>query len=67
MEKLKQAGNIVGDLYGNTVASSKMFIFGNSIFNYPLSKYFEIMGSGTLVMTNEPLTSDLLMGQTMPQ
>lgn len=60
MEKLQKEGYIVGDLYGKTVASSKVFIFGNSIFNYPLSKYFEIMGSGTMVMANTPQASDEL-------
>lgn len=60
IEKLKQEGYIVGDLYGKTVASSKIFIFGNSIFSYPLSKYFEIMGSGTLVMANEPQSAEAL-------
>ena len=54
IEKLKSEGYIVGDLYGKVIASSKIFLFGNSIFRYPLSKYFEIMGSRTLVMANEP-------------
>lgn len=52
-ELLKQ-GFIVGKKYAETIARSKVFIFGNSIFRYPLSKYFEIMGSGTLVMANKP-------------
>jgi len=60
IEKLKQEGYIVGDLYSQTLASSKVFIFGNSIFQYPISKYFEIMGSGTLVMANEPQSAEAL-------
>lgn len=57
IEQLKSEGYIVGDLYSKVVASSKVFLFGNSIFDYPLSKYFEIMGSGTLVMANAPQTA----------
>jgi glycosyltransferase involved in cell wall biosynthesis len=58
-ELLKQ-GYIVGEKYAETIAKSKVFIFGSSIFRYPLSKYFEIMGSGTLVMANKPQTSEKL-------
>lgn len=60
IETLKQQGHIVGDLYAETVAKSSVFIFGNSIFNYPLSKYFEITGSGTLAMADEPTTAEQL-------
>ena len=60
IEKLKHEGYIVGDLYAKTIASSKIFIFGNSIFQYPLSKYFEIMGSRTLILANTPQTSEEL-------
>lgn len=57
---LKKEGYIVGDIYADVVARSKIFIFGSSIFKYPLSKYFEIMGSGTLVMADKPQTAETL-------
>jgi spore maturation protein CgeB len=53
---LKKDGYLVGDKYSDIIARSKIFIFGNSIFDYPLSKYFEIMGSRTLVMADKPQT-----------
>lgn len=57
IEDLLKKGYIVGDKYSEIISRSKIFIFGNSIFKYPLSKYFEIMGSGTLVMANKPQSS----------
>jgi hypothetical protein len=53
---LTKQGYVVGDNYARTIARSKIFIFGNSVFDYPLSKYFEVMGSGTLVMADKPQT-----------
>lgn len=57
---LIQQGYIVGEKYAEVVAKSKIFIFGSSIFNYPLSKYFEIMGSGTLAMADRPQSAEEL-------
>lgn len=51
---LSKEGYFVGKGYADVVARSKIFIFGNSIFDYPVSKYFEVMGSGTLVMADKP-------------
>jgi len=45
---------LVGEDYAKTVAQSKIFIFGSSIFRYPLTKYMEGMMSGSLVMADEP-------------
>ena len=58
--QLLEQGYIVGEKYAETIAKSKIFIFGNSIFRYPLTKYFEIMGSGTLVMANKPQSAEYL-------
>lgn len=60
ISKLLEQGYIVGKKYAETIAKSKVFIFGNSIFRYPLTKYFEIMGSGTLLMANKPQSADEL-------
>jgi hypothetical protein len=57
---LEKQSYIVGGNYARTVARSKIFIFGSSIFNYPVSKYFEVMGSGTLVMADKPQTGEKL-------
>ena len=60
ISKLLEQGHIVGKKYAETIAKSKVFIFGNSIFRYPLTKYFEIMGSGTLLMANKPQSAEEL-------
>ncbi|MCW4050850.1 MAG: glycosyltransferase [Candidatus Bathyarchaeota archaeon] len=60
IERLKSEGHIVGDIYAETVARSRIFIFGNSIFSYPLSKYFEITGSRTVAMADKPTSAEVL-------
>jgi len=60
ISELLSQGYIVGERYAEVLAKSKVFIFGSSIFRYPLSKYFEVMGSGTLVMADEPQTAQQL-------
>lgn len=57
---LIKQGFIVGGKYAETVAKSKIFVFGNSIFDYPLSKYFEVMGCATLVMADKPQSAEEL-------
>ena len=57
ISNLLEQGYIVGEKYADTIARSKIFIFGNSVLRYPVSKYFEVMGSGSLVMANEPQTA----------
>jgi len=54
IRELEKQGYIVGPRYAETIAKAKVFIFGTSIFRYPVSKFFEIMGSGTLVMADTP-------------
>lgn len=58
--ELEKQGYIVGPKYAETIAKAKVFIFGSSIFRYPVSKFFEIMGSGTLVMADRPQSADEL-------
>jgi len=60
ISELLNQGYVVGERYAETIARSKVFIFGSSIFRYPLSKYFEVMGSGALVMADEPQTAQQL-------
>lgn len=55
---LKEAGYIVGDVYNETLSRSKVFIFGSSIYRYPLLKYVEGWGAGTLVMADKPLGAE---------
>ncbi len=60
IQELEKQGYIVGTRYAETIAKAKVFIFGSSIFRYPVSKFFEIMGSGTLVMADRPQSADEL-------
>ena len=53
-------GFIVGEKYAEVLARTKIFIFGSSIFRYPLSKFFEVMGSGALVLADEPQSAEEL-------
>ncbi len=60
IRELEKQGYVVGPRYAETVAKSKVFVFGTSIFRYPVSKFFEIMGSGTLVMADKPQSAEEL-------
>jgi len=51
---LKKQGHIVGDVYTEALARSKIFIFGSSIYKYPLLKYFEAWGCGTCILADKP-------------
>ena len=44
--------------YAKILAQSKIFIFGTSIHNYPVAKFFEAMASNTLVMAPMPLDGE---------
>jgi len=44
--------------YAKVLAQSKIFIFGTSIWNYPLAKFFEAMACNTLVMAPMPLNGE---------
>jgi len=46
--------------YSKVLAKSKIFIFGTSILNYPLAKFFEGMACNTLVMAPMPYDSQEL-------
>jgi len=56
-DMLKKGGYIVGSKYINTLKRSKVFIFGNSRFKYPLKRIVEGWSCGTLVVCDKPLTS----------
>jgi len=56
-EKISQ-GHIAGRVYNETLSRSKVFIFGSSIYRYPLLKYVEGWGAGTLVMADKPLGAE---------
>ena len=49
--------HFVGSKYADILAHSKIFIFGTSIFKYPLLKFPEGMASRTCVMSDTPLTA----------
>jgi len=57
MKVLKKWGFTVGDEYANVLARSRAFIFGTSIYKYPLLKFMEGWASRTCVVADEPLTS----------
>lgn len=50
----------VGDKYVEALGRSKVFIFGTSVFKYPLLKFFEAMACGACVMADVPLTAEEL-------
>lgn len=50
----------VGIDYATILARSKIFIFGSSVFKYPVSKFFEGMACGVLVMADKPQTAEKL-------
>lgn len=60
IHNLASQGYYVGSKYSEVLSSCNVFIFGSSIFRYPLSKYFEAMACGALVMADKPQTSEAL-------
>jgi len=50
-----EKGHIVGEKYADYLSRSKCFLFGTSVFKYPLLKFFEGMASGTCVFSDLPL------------
>lgn len=50
----------VGSRYATVLALSKIFIFGTSIFKYPLLKFPEAMACKTCVMADTPYTAEEL-------
>lgn len=51
---------LVREDYAKAVAESKIFIFGGSMFRYPLTKYLEGLMSGALVMADLPFHAEEL-------
>jgi hypothetical protein len=60
MERLHKLGYVVGPRYVEALQKTKVFIFGTSIYLYPLTKFCEAMSTGAMVMSNQPLTMDAL-------
>lgn len=48
-------GDIVGEKYADYLSRTKCFLFGTSVFKYPLLKFFEGMASGCCVFSDLPL------------
>lgn len=49
VQKVNQ-GSLVGDEYAKEINRSKMFLTCNSIYEYTLMKYFEVLGCNTLLL-----------------
>jgi len=49
-----------GPRYADALSKTRFFIFGCSIFRYPLAKYFESMAAGCVVFANEPASAEKL-------
>lgn len=50
-----EQGHIVGRVYANHLSRAKCFLFGTSVFRYPLLKFFEGMASGACIFSDLPL------------
>lgn len=57
-KQMEKQGHIVGDVYNEALSRSKVFIFDCSIYRYPLLKYVEGWGAGTLIMADKPLGAE---------
>lgn len=53
-------GYLVGSKYAEALAHSKVFLFGTSVYRYPLAKFYEGMACGTCVMADVPLSAEEL-------
>lgn len=53
-------GYFVGWKYADALAHSKIFIFGTSVFKYPLMKFYEGMACGACVMADVPVSAEEL-------
>ncbi|RST76321.1 glycosyltransferase family 1 protein [Siminovitchia acidinfaciens] len=45
-----QPGSLIGKDYAQEINRAKMFLTCNSVFEYPLMKYFEVLGCNTLLL-----------------
>jgi spore maturation protein CgeB len=50
--------HLIREKYAKVITQSKILIFGTSILNYPVSKFFEGMACNTLVMAPMPLDGE---------
>jgi len=57
IDKMKAEGHVVGDVYADALARSRVFIFGSSIYKYPLLKIVEGWMAGACVVCDEPFTA----------
>ncbi len=55
-----ERGHIVGERYADYLSRAKCFLFGTSIFKYPLLKFFEGMASGACIFSDAPLLGEEL-------
>lgn len=60
ISRMQDEGFIVGDMYREVLSRSKVFLFGSSIYRYPLFKYMEGFASKSLVMADMPLGGEEL-------
>jgi len=60
ISRLIQQGHLVGRKYAEALASSKIFLFGTSIYKYPLIKFYEGMACGACVVADVPLSAEEL-------
>lgn len=56
----KNSNYIVGQHYAEVLRSTKVFIFGTSIFKHPIKRLFFGLGSGTCVLMDTPNCADKL-------
>ncbi len=53
-DKRKKVGVIMGEDYAEAIARCKIFPTGCSVYNYALTKHFEVMGTGTALASDAP-------------
>jgi len=53
-------GFYFGPRYADALSKTRFFIFGCSIYRYPLVKYFEAAAAGCVVVANEPSSAEKL-------
>lgn len=50
-------GTLIGDAYAKEINKAKMFLTCNSVYKYPLMKYFEVLACNTLLLA--PSTKEI--------
>lgn len=59
-KKLEKAGVIMGEEYAEAIARCKFFPTGCSVYNYAVTKLFEVMGTGTPLASDAPAGAEEL-------